>query len=150
MAKARLYDGVDASAHAVVAEAADGALRLSQANGWSAQVDAALLKRIDAPRGELRLGRTDRPGWRLILPAEAESEIEALLARPERYGRWVDRIGLAPAAAIGALVTLAVVAAGYAAPRAIAPHFPASWERNVGAGLFGDFGSNRCRDAAGQ
>ena len=150
MVAARLYDGIDASAHDVVAEAADGALRLTQANGWSDRIDATLLKRLDAPRGELRLGRTDRPGWRLMLPAEAEGEIAGLLARPERYGRWIDRIGLLPAAAIGALVTLAVVAAGYAAPQAIAPHVPASWERNVGAGLFGDFGSNRCRSAKGQ
>ena len=150
MANARLYDGVDASAHDVVAEKADGARHLSQSNGWCDRVDAALLKRIDAPRGELRIGRTDRPGWRLILPAEAEGEIASLLARPERYGRWIDRIGLMPAAAIGALATLAIVAAGYAAPRAIAPHVPASWERNVGAGLFGDFGSHRCRSAKGQ
>ena len=150
MVVARLYDGVDAIAHEVAAEATDGALELSQDNGWSDRIDVALLKRIDAPRGELRLGRTDRPGWRLILPEDAEAEITGLLARPERYGRWIDRVGLFPAAAIGALVTLAVVGAGYAAPSALAPHVPASWERNVGAGLFGDFGSNRCRSPAGQ
>ncbi len=150
MAVGRLYDGVDGNPHRVEVEAADGALRLSQAGGWSDSVDALLLKRIDAPSGELRIGRTDRPGWRLILPAEAETEIGDLLARPDRYGRWIDRVGLVPAAIAGALVTAAVVAAGYAAPRAIAPHVPASWERNVGAGLFGDFGSNRCRDADGQ
>jgi hypothetical protein len=150
VADARLYDGVDASAHKVVAEAEDGALLLTQPNGWSDRIDGALLKRLDAPRGELRLGRSDRTGWRLILPVEAQGDIATLLAHPERYGRWIDRIGLLPAAAIGALVTFAVVAAGYAAPRAIAPHVPASWERNVGAGLFGDFGSNRCRSSKGQ
>ncbi|MEO7654168.1 MAG: M48 family metallopeptidase [Sphingomicrobium sp.] len=150
MVRGRLYDGVDASSHAVDVDAADGMLRLSQDNGWSESVEGSLLQRIDAPRGEYRIKRSDRPGWRLILPAEAEAQIGGLLGRPDRYGGWIDRIGLGPAAAIGALVTAAVVAIGYAAPRAIAPHVPASWERNIGAGLFGDFGSNRCRSAEGE
>lgn len=150
MIEARLYDGVDALPHSVTAKATDDTLELTQASGWSDRVPAAVLKRLEAPRGELRIGRTDRPGWRLILPVEAEGAIGDLLAKPERYGRWIDRIGLGPAAAIGLAITSGVVAAGYAAPSAIAPHVPPSWERNVGAGLFGDFGSNRCRGAEGQ
>ena len=150
MIHGRLYDGVDGVPHAVEIEVAPDALVLTQPGGWSDTIPPDKLKRLDAPGGELRLGRSDRPGWRLILAAEAEEEIGPLLGRPDRYGRWIDRIGLAPAAAIGALVTVAVVGIGYSAPRLLAPHVPASWERNVGAGLFGDFGSNRCRSEKGQ
>ncbi|MEO7601995.1 MAG: M48 family metallopeptidase [Sphingomicrobium sp.] len=150
MIHGRLYDGVDAIPHVVEVEVAPGALRLSQPGGWTDTIPGAELKRLDAPGGELRLGRSDRPGWRLILPTETADAFDPLLGRPDRYGRWIDRIGLAPAVAIGALVTAAVVGIGYTAPRLLAPHVPTSWERNVGAGLFGDFGSNRCRSTKGQ
>jgi predicted Zn-dependent protease len=43
-----------------------------------------------------------------------------------------------------------VVGVGYVAPAWIAPHVPMSWERNVGSAMVGDFGTLRCRDAAGQ
>lgn len=150
MVEGRLYDGVDALAHPVEVAVEDGELRLSQSGGWNDAIAASLLKRVDGPKGELRLARTDRPGWRLALPASAADEFGPLLGRADRYGRWIDRIGLGPAAAIGALVTAAVVGIGYTAPRFLAPIVPPSWERNVGAGLFGDFGENRCRNAKGQ
>ncbi len=123
-------------------------IELSQDSGWSDRVDANLLQRIEG--SGLRLGRSDQPGWRLLLPAEAESELGPLLGKHERYGRWIDRIGLAPALVGGALITAAVVALGYMAPHWIAPHVPMSWERNVGGALVGDFGKLRCRDAKGQ
>jgi Zn-dependent protease with chaperone function len=150
MIHGRLYDGVDAIPHVVEVEVAPGELRLSQPDDWSDTIPQEKLKRLDAPSGEMRLGRSDRPGWRLILPAEAADAVDPLLGRPDRYGRWIDRIGLMPAIAIGALVTAAVVGIGFAAPRLLAPHVPTSWERNVGASLFGDFGSNRCRSEKGQ
>ena len=44
-------------------------------------------------------------GWRLLLPAEAEPELAPLLGKDDRYGRWIDRVGLVPA-----LVTAAAAA----------------------------------------
>jgi Zn-dependent protease with chaperone function len=146
----KLYDGITAHAHDVRVAAVDGRLELAQDNGWSDSVEAAQLKRRDAPAGMLRLGRTDQPGWRLLVPLEAETELAGLLGRPERYGRWIDRIGLAPALVAGGVITASVVAIGYIAPHWLAPHVPMSWERNVGTAIVGDFGELKCRDPKGQ
>lgn len=150
MIEGKLYDGVTAHPHDVRVTVADGALELAQEGGWSDSVDAALLKRRDAPAGMLRLGRTDQPGWRLLVPAEAEPELAVLLGRQERYGRWIDRIGLIPALVAGGVITASVVGIGYLAPHWIAPHVPMSWERNVGTAIVGDFGDLKCRDPKGQ
>jgi Zn-dependent protease with chaperone function len=146
----KLYDGVTAHPHDVRVAANDGALDLSQEGGWSDRIEAALLKRIEADKGSVRLGRTDMPGWRLLVPVGAEAELAPLLGRRERYGRWIDRVGLVPALLIGGALTTVVVGLGYLAPHWIAPHVPMSWERNVGSAIVGDFGKYRCRDAQGQ
>jgi Zn-dependent protease with chaperone function len=150
LVEAKLYDGVTAHPHDVRVEFGDGDLTLTQESGWSDSVDAGLLKRIDAGPSLVRLGRTDQPGWRLILPPQTAEQVRALLGREERYGRWIDRVGLVPALAIGAIVTASVVALGFLAPHWLAPHVPMSWERNVGSAIVGDFGDLRCGDANGQ
>jgi len=146
----RLFDGVTAHPHEVTVEFASGAIRLSQANGWSDQIEASQLKRMDGTPGSLRLGRRDQHGWRLVLPADSATAVRELLGNEERYGRWIDRVGLVPALAIGGALTAAVVGLGYFAPAWIAPHVPMSWEREVGGAMVGDFGKLRCRDAKGQ
>jgi len=148
--EAKLYDGVTAHPYNVQVIADSKALELRQAGGWNDRIDASLLKRIDGGAAALRLGRIDKPGWRLILPLDAEAQLSPLLGREERYGRWIDRAGLLPALAAGALVTTSVVAIGYLAPAWIAPHVPMSWERNVGGSIVGDYGNLRCRNAEGQ
>ena len=150
MLEGRLYDGITGHPHDVSVDIGSGGLVLRQENGWSEQVDAGHLKRLDGGKGELRLGRTDASGWRLVLSADAEPQLRPLLGREERYGRWIDRVGLVPALFGGALVTASVLAVGYLAPHWIAPHVPMSWERNVGSAIVGDFGTLRCRDAKGQ
>lgn len=150
MVEGRLYDGVTGHPHQVTAEFTSGAVRLSQADGWSDEVDAADLRRVDGGAGVLRLGRRDRHGWRLVLPLDAAPDVQAILGREERYGRWIDRVGLIPALAIGGAITAAVVALGYVAPHWLAPHVPMSWERNVGSAIVGDFGDLKCRNADGQ
>lgn len=147
---AKLYDGMTGHPHDVAVEIGDGSLSLRQDSGWTDTVDAAVLKRLDGGRDSLRLGRTDVSGWRLILPSDAARALEPLLGREERYGRWIDRVGLVPALVAGAVVTASVVAIGYVAPHWIAPHVPMSWERNVGSAIVGDFGDLRCRSADGQ
>ena len=148
--EAKLYDGGTALPHSVRVEVRDDGLHLSMDSGWSDQVPASLLKRIDQSARTIRLGRSDMPGWRLILPGDAAGSLAPLLGREERYGRWIDRIGLFPALALFGSVAAAVVAIGYLAPEWIAPHVPRSWERNLGNAIVGDFGDNRCRDADGQ
>jgi len=148
--EARLYDGVTAHPHDVRVNVVGDALQLTQ-DDWADSVGAALLKRIDGGGGSaLRLGRTDLPGWRLVLPVGADDELKPLLGREDKYGRWIDRIGLVPALITGGIITASVVAIGYLAPHWIAPHVPMNWERNVGGAIVGDFGDLRCRDAKGQ
>lgn len=146
----KLYDGVTGHPHEVAVEFGSGTVRLSQSSGWVDEVAAAELKRLDGGPGTLRLGRRDLHGWRLILPKDAAGEVRTLLGKEERYGRWIDRVGLLPSLAIGGAITACVVAIGYLAPAWIAPHVPMSWERNVGSALVGDFGTMRCRNPAGQ
>lgn len=147
---AKLYDGATAFPHSVRTEVRDGGLDLSMDSGWTDRVPAGVLKRIETNGTSIRLGRSDMPGWRLILPAAAAAELTPLLGREERYGRWIDRIGLAPALAAFGAIAIATVAIGYLAPEWVAPHVPRSWERNLGDAIVGDFGDNRCRNAEGQ
>jgi hypothetical protein len=146
----KLYDGVTGHPHEVEVSVDGSALRLSQAGGWSDEVASAQLRRIEGAHGTLRLGRGDRPGWRLVLPLDAAPELQRLLGKEERYGGWIDRVGLVPALVIGGIVTASVVALGYVAPHWIAPHVPMSWERNVGSAIVGDFGDLKCRNPRGQ
>lgn len=148
--RGKLYDGTTAFPHDVDASFADGCLTLAQADGWSDRIEASRLKRIDGGDDSIRLGQGDSPGWRLLLPGEAAPDVDALLGRPERYGRWIDRIGLVPALVVGGVLTASVLGIGYVAPHWLAPHVPMSWERNVGGAIVGDFGKLRCRNAKGQ
>lgn len=150
MIEGRLFDGVTAHPHEVTVEFASGSIRLSQGGGWSDEVEAAQLRRVDGGPDSIRLGRRDQSGWRLVLPASAAPEIRSLLGKEERYGRWIDRVGLVPALIVGGVITASVVGVGYIAPAWVAPHVPMSWERNVGGAMVGDFGDLRCRDAKGQ
>jgi Zn-dependent protease with chaperone function len=150
LAQGRLYDGVSGHPHDVTVAFAPAALHLSQPGGWSEQVEATQLKRVDADAESLRLGRRDKQGWRLVLPLSDAPEVQALLGKEDRYGRWIDRVGLVPALIAGGVITATVVALGYLAPHWIAPHVPMSWERNVGTAIVGDFGNLRCRDPNGQ
>jgi Zn-dependent protease with chaperone function len=146
----RLYDGVTGHPHPVVVTFEHAGIRLSQSGGWSDEVEAAQLRRYDPAPDTLRLGRKDQPGWRLLLPLDSAAELQALLGKEERYGRWVDRVGLIPALVVGGIITAAVVALGYLAPHWLAPHVPMRWERDVGGAIVGDFGNLRCRNADGQ
>ena len=146
---ATLYDGASAHRHTVNVEPIPEGIRLSGTD-WSLEVDSALLHWIDSDGATLRLGRSDRPGWRLVIPGPADPAILALVGRPDRYGRWIDRIGFAPALGVFAAIAAGVVAIGYAAPSQIAPYVPRSWEANLGDSIVGDFGDNRCRNREGE
>ena len=150
MFEGKLYDGQSAFPHDVNATFGDGLLTLRQETGWTEEIELSKVRRIDSGANAIRLGRSDAPGWRLVLPSEASEQVTASLGRAERYGRWIDRVGLVPALIAGGVITVAVVVVGYAAPQWIAPHVPRSWERNVGSAIVGDFGDLRCRDPHGQ
>jgi beta-barrel assembly-enhancing protease len=146
----KLYDGHSGHPHEVAAEFHDGRLTLATDDGWSETVEADRLIHLEGTKGTIRLGIADSPGWRLVLPSEAAEAVEQWLGSPNRYGRWIDRIGLIPALLAGGAMTGAVLVTGYFAPHLLAPHVPMSWERNVGSAIVGDFGDLRCRNGDGQ
>ncbi|HJR82309.1 MAG TPA: hypothetical protein VJ775_00110, partial [Sphingomicrobium sp.] len=145
-----LYDGMTANRQDVEVEALGDGLRLTHADGTEETLAAQVLERLGRDQDRLRLGRSDRDGWRLLLPISAEAMLEPVIGKEERYGRWIDRVGLLPALAGFGAVAAAVLVVGYVSPQLIAPHVPASWERNVGDAIVGDFGDNRCRGEEGQ
>lgn len=145
-----LYDGTTANRQNVRVEALSNGLRLTHDDGSEETLGAEVVKRLGRDQDHIRLGHKDRDGWRLLLPISAEDSIEPVIGREERYGRWIDRVGLVPALAGFGAVAAAVLVIGYVSPQLIAPHVPASWERNVGDAIVGDFGDNRCRGEEGQ
>ena len=145
-----LYDGRSGHRQQVRVDSHADAIELTYDNGNFETVATELLTRIDSDNRSIRLGRSDEAGWRLVVPTEAEAELRGLIARPARYGRWIDRIGLVPALVAFGVVAASVVAIGYLAPQWLAPQVPQSWERRVGTAIVGDFGETRCRGAAGQ
>lgn len=149
MYEGTLYDGATGHPYNVRVSVAGQGLEIER-DSWSDRVNFELLRRIEAGTAAVKLSRSDIAGWRLILPGDAATELDRLLGRRERYGRWVDRVGLIPALIVGGVLTASVVAFGYVAPHWVAPHVPMSWERNVGTAMVGDFGDIRCRDAKGQ
>ena len=145
-----LYDGTTANRQEVQIEAVAGGLRLTHDDGSEETLAAGIVKRLGRDQDRLRLGRSDLDGWRLLLPISAEGAIEPVIGKEERYGRWIDRVGLLPALAGFGVLAAAVLVIGYVSPQLIAPHVPTSWERNVGDAIVGDFGENRCRGKEGQ
>ena len=145
-----LYDGTTAHRHLVTVEPFAGSLRLSASAGWQDNIDAALLHRFDDLDGRPRLGRSDIAGWRLLLAHPLDPALLALLPSEDRYGRWIDRVGLVPALIVCAVIAGLVVVVGHLAPAWLAPVIPRSWERNLGDAIVGDFGTRRCRNPAGQ
>jgi Zn-dependent protease with chaperone function len=119
-------------------------------DGREDSIPAADLKLVEERAEFLLLGRAGVAGWRLKLDRPVPEEIVALLPEPERYGRWVDRIGLGRAAVAGALLSAAVLAIGYFAPAWLTPLVPPSWERSYGEALVGDFGGKFCRAPDGR
>lgn len=144
-----LYDGATGYPHGVTVTAAGDRLELVTDGGHRLDAPLAVLTRTD--EGErVRLGRSDLPGWRLLLDGAADADLLPHLPARARYGRWIDRHGLAKAAVACGVVAAGVVALGYAAPHWIAPHVPIGWERNLGDSIVGDFGDNLCTHRGGQ
>jgi hypothetical protein len=146
---AALYDGVTALRHTVAVEIVGDRLDVTAHDGARDEVPASLLVRHEREGDLLRLGRSDRPGWRMLIPLEWAEALDHLLPAEARYGRWIDRIGLWPAIGLFAVLAAIVLLVGHLAPQWIAPLIPQRWESDLGATLVGDFGDNRCASPDG-
>ena len=99
------FDGLTADQHEVTVETEGDALILVRDDQREA-VLVSELKVMDEDGKTLTLSRTGKPGWRLVLEKPVDDEVGNILPRADRYGGWIDRIGLGRATA-----TLAGVAA---------------------------------------
>jgi Zn-dependent protease with chaperone function len=147
MGSATLFDGVTADQHAALISV-EGDELIVEAGGERDSISAGDLAVVEEDSHSLVLSRKGRPGWRLIADQPVEEPIRALLPRVNRYGGWIDRVGLGKATLLLSGVAGAVLFVGYSAPAWLAPLVPTSWEKNLGTALVGDFGDNACRDPA--
>lgn len=126
-------------------------------NGFALEPDAGErellaftdLRHVDARRGEQVYAKLSAPDFRLTFTGDLPSGFAEALPGAERYGGWVDRIGLGKAVLGFAVISAAVVAAVLTAPEWLGPRVPESWERKMGEAMVGDFGNRLCETPAG-
>lgn len=148
--RATLFDGSVAEACPVLVSADGEAVAVARDDGQVDRIDPALLALVEGAAGPPRFRRSDIAGWRLRFATPPDPALAALLPhRAPRYGRWIDRIGLAPAVGAFAAAAGIVLAIGYSAPAWVAPLVPERWERDLGVALVGDFGDLRCTNRTG-
>jgi beta-barrel assembly-enhancing protease len=94
-------------------------------------------------------GLDENDGWRLGITGAVPAELAAKLPAKRRYGGWIDRLGIGPAAIAFAVASAAVVAVVLLTPQWLAPLIPSSVEKSMGNALVGDFGGRFCHTKAG-
>lgn len=143
-----LYDGENAVRYAARVRAEGRTLRIGLDDGRSLSVEGTALLHLESRRDCEIYGRADVPGWRLAL-TDGDS-LAAVLPARQRYGPWIDRVGLWRAVAVGILVSAAVLFAANRFPTWAAPYVPRTWEKKFGDALVGDFGGHFCHGPGGQ
>ena len=150
MARVILYNGVNAERYpSQVALSTDGWLRIIPDGGGAIDVPVDELTIADEDKQQLIVSRRNVSGWRLIIDQPVDAALRAALPGTPRYGRWIDRLGLAKASVALAVIAGGVLIVGHFAPHHVAPFVPPSWERNIGDAIVGDFGELRCRSPQG-
>lgn len=145
------YDGVTAVRRSVLLRSAtDGFVLEEPESGWvGGPTNWSDLTVIGAEGGRSAYGHGAIPGWRMGFSGEAPDDIAAHLPRGERYGRWIDRFGLWPAAGVFAFVAALAVWGTLEVPGVVAPLIPQGWENRMGDAMVGDFGGRLCHTPAG-
>lgn len=102
-------------------------------------------------RGEAEVyGLKGHRGWQIGIEGYVEPDVARHLPTSEKFGRWVDRIGLVRAAVVGVVASALAIVLVVRSPEIIAPLIPSSWERSLGDAMIGDFGGRFCNGAGGQ
>jgi len=145
------YDGVTAVRRSVLLRPAGGGFVLEEPeSGWTGAPAAwSDLTVIGVEGGRSAFGHSGIPGWRMGFAGEAPAAIAAHLPKGARYGGWIDRLGLWPAAALFTVAAVLVVWGAAEAPGVVAPLIPQSWENRMGDAMVGDFGGRFCHTQAG-
>ena len=100
--------------------------------------------------GRAAFGRKSVPGWRLGFDVPPDPAIAALLPVRQRYGGWIDRLGLVRASIVFAALSAAIILVVISAPEYLAPHVPWRMEKAIGKALIGDLGGKVCKGPGGQ
>lgn len=146
------YDGETATRRIVKLRADAHGFRLEDVeNDWTGpRISWSDLLFIGREAGRSAYGHRQIPGWRLGFSGDAPPDIAARLPGGERYGRWIDRFGLWPAAGAFALAAAVVVYGVLQSPAWLAPLVPQSWENSMGDAMVGDLGGRVCHGGAGE
>lgn len=94
-------------------------------------------------------GLEGQDGWRLGIVGTVPADLKAVLPRKQKYGQFIDKVGLGPASIAFASVSAAVLAIALWAPHWVAPLIPYSAEKKIGDTMIGDFGGRFCHTKAG-
>jgi Zn-dependent protease with chaperone function len=146
--EAWLYDGQSALRRPARVEAGQAGLHVA----WDEAemfVPVSALTHVDSRPDAEVYGHAELSGWRLGLPSPVPEDIAALLPRPPRYGRWIDRVGLVPTLVIGVAVSALAIAGLLQFPETAAPYVPLSWERKMGDAMMAQVDERTCRTPGG-
>ena len=144
------YDGVTALRRRVELVADGDGFVLEGDGRVGARVSFAELTPGDGDADGASFGRKGHPGWRITFDGPVPPGIAARLPGAQRYGGWVDRLGLWRAAGIFAVLAAIVLVVVLRTPALLARMIPASVEQRLGEVMIGDFGRKGCADPAGQ
>jgi beta-barrel assembly-enhancing protease len=147
--KAWHYDGESAVRRTVEIVTVGNGFLLSELERRFGPFQSADLHYLGEQNGAQVYGLNGRDGWRLGLSGPIPSELAAMLPASQKYGGWIDRLGLWPAAMAFTLGSAAIVGIVMLAPQWLAPLIPASFETSIGDALVGDFGGRFCHTPEG-
>jgi beta-barrel assembly-enhancing protease len=139
------YDGTSGIRHDAELEAHGTQFRVRKTGDteWSNYDWTDLVSRGE--RGDAHVyGLKSRRGWQIGLSGDFGPNIVDHLPRPEKFGGWIDRIGLGPAALASIAASALAIVIVVKSPEIIAPLVPASVEQNLGDAMVGDFGGRFC------
>lgn len=138
------YDGQSARRHEGVARWDGGDdLLLS---GEESELRVALSDLTFVERGVMdgAYSRKADDGFRLVFTGVVPEALAARLPRGQKFGKWIDGLGLPKAALILAGISAALVALVMTAPTWLGPRVPPAWERKIGDAMLGDLGNRMC------
>ncbi len=149
MADGWLYDGITAVRRSVTIRRDADRVVIDEIGQGQTILSPEELTPADRRSDAVIYRRSGVDGWRLGIMPPVEAELSAILPIAGNYGRWIDRIGLWPAAAVATTISAAVLAIGFFAPAWLAPLVPPSIEKRYGDLLVGDFGGEFCTTPGG-
>lgn len=103
---------------------------------------------IDTFPEAILLGRTDRPGWRMRLPADAPAGLVSRLPQRPRFGRWIDRFGLGKSLIVCAGISSLVAFVAVNTPAWLGRRIPVAWETGMSDDGLEDLSANTCHTPA--